>query len=43
MNFESMPLIKGPHGFVITVVLMLAVVVGLVGVFWRRRYIGDDV
>jgi magnesium transporter len=42
MNFEEMPLIKGPHGFLISVLMMLAVVVGLISVFWRRRYIGDD-
>ncbi|PXW95871.1 Mg2+ and Co2+ transporter CorA [Sphaerotilus hippei] len=42
MNFESMPLLKDSHGFWISIVLMASVVVGLVSVFWRRRYIGHD-
>lgn len=42
MNFDEMPLIHGPRGFVIALALMVLVVAGLIALFWRRRYIGDE-
>lgn len=39
MNFESLPLLKNPWGFWISVGLMVAVAAALGLVFWRKRYL----
>jgi Mg2+ and Co2+ transporter CorA len=39
MNFESLPLIHTETGFWVAMALMLAVGFGLIGFFWRQRYI----
>jgi magnesium transporter len=41
MNFEALPLIHSSGGFWMAFSLMAAVAVGLVAVFWRKRYLGD--
>ena len=39
MNFDSMPLIHSTTGIWIALLVMLAVGIGLVGYFWRKRYL----
>lgn len=39
MNYESMPLLRNPAGFWITLGGMAAVALGLGLVFWRKRYL----
>lgn len=41
MNFDTLPLIHSALGFWIAVVMMLGLGVGLVTLFWRKRYIGS--
>ncbi|CAN5499349.1 magnesium transporter CorA family protein [soil metagenome] len=41
MNFDSLPLIHNTTGFWVALILMLMVGVGLVGLFWRKRYLGS--
>jgi Mg2+ and Co2+ transporter CorA len=41
MNFDSLPLIHTATGFWIAFWLMVAVGIGLVAYFWRKRYLGD--
>ncbi len=40
MNFDSLPLIHSATGFWVAFALMVAVGVGLVSFFWRKRYLG---
>jgi len=42
MNFDDMPLIHSATGLWVALVVMLLVGLGLVGFFWRKRYIGED-
>ena len=39
MNFEFLPIIHSPTGFWWTFSLMILVVVVVVSVFWRKRYL----
>ncbi|MBL8328249.1 MAG: magnesium transporter CorA family protein [Rubrivivax sp.] len=41
MNFDGLPLIHTETGVWIAAMMMLVVVVGLGGFFWRRRYLGS--
>ena len=41
MNFEAMPLLKDKSGFWITMGIMAAIVVTLLALFWRKRYLDD--
>jgi len=43
MNFEAMPLLKDPQGFWLTLGLMVLTVVILLVLFWRKRYLEDQV
>lgn len=40
MNFDALPLIHDAGGFWVAALMMLAVCVGLVWFFWRKRYLG---
>ena len=40
MNFETFDFIRREDGLALTELMMLAVVLGLGIVFWRKRYIG---
>ncbi len=42
MNFDALPLIHSAKGFVLAMMLMLLVGIGLVTLFWRKRYLGED-
>lgn len=42
MNFEDMPLIHSATGAWVALVVMVAIGVGLVALFWRKRYLGSD-
>ena len=42
MNFDSLPLIHERAGFWIAALLMLGVGLGLVWLFWRKRYLSED-
>ncbi len=42
MNFDSLPLIHEGAGFWIAVMLMVGVGLGLVWLFWRKRYLSGD-
>lgn len=42
MNFDSLPLIHERAGFWIAVVLMVGVGLGLIWLFWRKRYLSDN-
>jgi Mg2+ and Co2+ transporter CorA len=39
MNFEGLPLIHSPTGFWIVFSAMLCVGIGMIGYFWRKRYL----
>ncbi|MEN9626940.1 MAG: hypothetical protein RJA10_166 [Pseudomonadota bacterium] len=41
MNFDALPLIHSPTGFWTAFLLMLAVFAGVIGFFWRKRYLGS--
>ncbi|HYD59691.1 MAG TPA: magnesium transporter CorA family protein [Noviherbaspirillum sp.] len=41
MNFDAMPLLKDKSGFWITMGIMAAIVVMLLALFWRKRYLDD--
>lgn len=43
MNFADMPLLQEQAGFWITMGMMAAVVVLLLALFWRKRYLDDQV
>jgi len=43
MNFESMPLLRDPLGFWVTLAAMAAIVAALAVVFWRKRYLERSV
>lgn len=43
MNFESMPLLQSPDGFWLTMGLMALTVAILLALFWRKRYLEDQV
>lgn len=43
MNFEAMPLLRDPAGFWITMAMMAVTVVVLLVLFWRKRYLEDQV
>lgn len=42
MNFDVMPLVKDVAGFWTAMGLMIVVVVVLLALFWRKRYLEDD-
>ena len=42
MNFDALPLIHSPTGFWTAFLLMLAVFAGVIGFFWRKRYLGSQ-
>ena len=42
MNFEVMPLLKLSSGFWISIGLMVVIATGLVGFFWRKRYLSGS-
>jgi Mg2+ and Co2+ transporter CorA len=42
MNFEEMPLLKNEGGFWICMALMATIAAGLVGFFWRKRYLSGS-
>jgi Mg2+ and Co2+ transporter CorA len=42
MNFDDLPLIHSADGLWVALVVMLAVGVGLVAFFWRKRYLASD-
>lgn len=42
MNFVEMPLLKNPLGFWITMGMMLVVVIGLIFLFSRKRYLDEQ-
>jgi magnesium transporter len=42
MNFDSLPLIHRSSGFWVAVTMMLMVGIGLVALFWRKRYLGSS-
>jgi magnesium transporter len=41
MNFDALPLIHARTGFLIASGLMMAVALGLIWLFWRKRYLGE--
>jgi Mg2+ and Co2+ transporter CorA len=41
MNFDSLPLIHSSEGFWTAFFLMVLVFIGVIGFFWRRRYLGS--
>jgi magnesium transporter len=41
MNFDTLPLIHSNKGFMLAALLMMVVGIGLVTLFWRKRYLGD--
>ncbi|HEX5374029.1 MAG TPA: magnesium transporter CorA family protein [Aquabacterium sp.] len=41
MNFDALPLIHSSTGVLIAFALMVVVALGLVWLFWRKRYLGD--
>jgi Mg2+ and Co2+ transporter CorA len=43
MNFEWIPLLHLHQGFWIAMLLMASVALGLIGIFWRNRYLGTAV
>lgn len=43
MNFEAMPLLNDPRGFWLTLGLMAVTVAVLLVLFWRKRYLEDQV
>jgi Mg2+ and Co2+ transporter CorA len=42
MNFDALPLIHKESGIWVAMALMLAVAVGLVMLFWRKRYLAHS-
>ena len=40
MNFDTLPLIHNTRGFWVAAAIMGMVAIGLVGFFWRKRYLG---
>ena len=42
MNFDALPLIHKQTGAWIALAMMLGVGIGLLWLFWRKRYLGDD-
>jgi Mg2+ and Co2+ transporter CorA len=42
MNFDDLPLTHSATGLWIALLIMVAVGIGLVALFWRKRYIGSD-
>lgn len=43
MNFDSMPLLRDPEGFWLTLGMMALTVAVLLILFWRKRYLEDQV
>ena len=43
MNFVDMPLLKDPDGFWISLGMMAMVVIALLFLFWRKRYLEDQI
>lgn len=43
MNFVDMPLLKDPSGFWISLGMMAMVVIALLFLFWRKRYLEDQI
>ena len=41
MNFDALPLIHANKGFLLAMALMV-VGIGLIALFWRKRYLGED-
>jgi len=39
MNFENMPELKSPHGYYLTLGVMILIAVGLLVYFWRKGWI----
>jgi magnesium transporter len=41
MNFDNMPELHSRYGYYAVWIIMLVVAIGMLGLFWRRGWIGD--